>query len=101
MATRRNKTTKVKDLPAVVSMVTVKGRCIGVQLEQRGSDDNHIMFRLLIEDDENWRPTNFCVSSSWLDEAIQVLKTTRDMMRNTATPDMHNGRQYGYNFKSN
>ena len=101
MATRRKKTTKVKDLPPVVDMVTIKGACIGVQLEKRGPSDPHILFRMLVEDDENWFPQDFCVSSSWIDETIQVLKTARDMMRNTATPDLaDNGRQYGYRFKA-
>lgn len=101
MATRRKKEkkTKVEDLPDVVPRVNVKGRCIGVQLEQRGLNDNHIMFRLLVEDDEVWYPQDFCVSSAWLDETIVVLTTMREMIQRTGVPDMHNGRQYGFNFK--
>ena len=65
-----------------------KGDCMGVRLVQRGPDDKHICFQLLVEDS----------SSYWLDELIEVLQNARASMKHHS-PDKVNGRQYGWRFK--
>ncbi len=74
-----------------------KGSCMGVRLAPRGTGDQHICFEILVEDDEVWH-TKMSASSAWLDEMIEVLTNARASMRHH-TPDMHNGRQYGWRFK--
>ena len=73
------------------------GKCMGVELSQRGMNDPHILVNILMEDDENWfKKASF--SSSWLDEMIQQLQAAKAFCE-TQEKDMHNGRQYGFNFK--
>lgn len=74
----------------------VKGACIGVKFEDRGPGDKHQCIRLLIEDDEKWIPTDFCVSSHWLHEAIAVLQVARDRLDRECEPDLHDGHQFGW-----
>jgi len=77
-----------------------KGNCIGVLLKERGGAiDRHICFSLLIEDDGEWRETDFSVSSSWIDETIEMLQAARSHMKDHASPDVVDRRQYGYRFK--
>jgi hypothetical protein len=76
-----------------------RGDCIGVKLEPRGHDDNHIMVRLLIEDDEHWRETNFSVSSYWIDDTLEVLNRVKKHMVQKQLPDMVEKRQCGWRFK--
>ena len=71
-----------------------KGDCMGVRLVQRGPDDKHICFQLLVEG----RGSGSYSSSYWLDELIEVLQNARASMKHHS-PDKVNGRQYGWRFK--
>ena len=74
--------------------VFFKESTVGVKLSERGSSDPHILFSLLIEDDESWRETNFKVSSYFIDETIKVLKKAKKYMEKQ-TKDGN----FGYKFQ--
>lgn len=76
-----------------------KGQCKGVKLTERGVNDNHICLQILTEDDENWFPSENSFSSGWIDELIEQLQIAKKYME-TQEPDIHEGRQYGWKFKS-
>ncbi len=82
------------------------GDCIGVELIPRGSTDNHILFKLLVEDDENWFDSGFSVSSSWIDETMEVLRMAKMYMEERCEPDIAKdasgfppNTQFGWKFK--
>ncbi len=85
-----------------------KGKCIGVRLTPRGDTsaphtpqpDTHILITLMVEDDGNWFEKDFCVSSSWLNEMIDVLTAAKNYCE-TQEPDIStlDGKQYGWRFK--
>lgn len=79
-----------------------KGNCIGVRLEERGPNDPHICFTLMVENDENWFD-KMSVSSYWLDETIAVLQVAKDAIERRGEPDIDEktGGTYGYKFKNN
>ena len=81
--------------------ITFKGRCKGVELIKRGINDNHICINILTEDDGNWfvSKSEIGFSSSWIDELIEQLQNAKKYIE-TQEPDMYEGRQYGYKFKS-
>ena len=76
-----------------------KGRCKGVKLTKRGKDDNHICLQIITEDDDSWFPSDIPFSSSWIDELIQQLQFAKKYIE-THEPDIYEGRQYGWKFKS-
>lgn len=80
-------------------MMEFHGKCVGVKLEPRERNDNHIVLRLLIEDDETWNETNFSVSSYWIDDTIEVLERVRKHLVEKQLPDKHEGRQCGWRFR--
>lgn len=73
--------------------VLFKESTIGVKLSERGFNDSHILFSLLIEDDDSWHETTFNVSSSFIDETIKVLKKAKKYMEKQ-TKDVN----FGYKF---
>jgi len=74
-----------------------KGQCVGVSLDKRGIEDDHILISLLIEDDEEWFK-KLSISSSWLDEMIDVLNQAKEFVK-TQEPDIIDNVQYGFKFK--
>jgi hypothetical protein len=77
-------------------MVEFKGKCKGVRLIKRSTDDSHISFQLMTEDDENWIiDESSRTSSYWIDELIAVLTQARAFMQ-TQVPE-ENG--FGFKFK--
>lgn len=74
------------------------GDCMGVRLVPRSETDKHIMFELMVEDDDNW----FCKGGSdsgWIDELIEQLQAARSYLQ-TQTPAMHEGRRCGWDFNN-
>jgi hypothetical protein len=74
------------------------GDCMGVRLVPRGPGDDHICFEILAEDDENWFVKGSMTDSGWIDEMIAMLQAAKRYLK-TQQPDMHEGRQYGWNFR--
>ena len=72
---------------------------VGIKLEKRGTEDNHICVRFLGEDDEHWWEEDFSFSSFWIDEYIKILEAAKAVCETTGQPDIHNGKQYGWKFK--
>ena len=76
-----------------MNFVDLKGECVGVRLTQRNTDDPHIMFTLLVEDDGNWFPLSSDdpleggsryggdFSSHWIDETLDMLKAAKAVMQ--------------------
>lgn len=78
---------------------TFKGECMGVRLVPRDSENSHIYFEVMVEDDELWHP-KLLASSAWLDELIAVLQEARAAIQQAGVPDVAgDGRQYGWRFK--
>jgi hypothetical protein len=73
------------------------GQCVGLDLEPRGANDQHIIITLYVEDDGNWH-RKFSVSSSWLPEFIHILQEAQKWC-STQTPHMVNEKQLGWKFK--
>ena len=75
------------------------GECMGVGLTERDEDDNHVMFTLLVEDDENWFPNTETggggTSSYWLPELIGVLDEAHTWMKKHCEQDG----EHGWKFK--
>jgi hypothetical protein len=79
--------------------IEFKGHCKGVRLVPRGVNDNHICFEILTEDDGNWFLSENSSSSHWCEELIAMMQMALEYMK-TQEPDMHEGTQYGWNFKT-
>ena len=80
-------------------IIEFKGICKGIKLTERGIDDPHICVQILTEDDKNWFASKNPFSSSWIDELIEELQIAKSYME-TQEPDIYNGVQYGWKFKS-
>jgi hypothetical protein len=75
------------------------GDCAGVKLRQRGENDLHVVFELLVYDDDLWHQFHSgSMSSHWLRELQDQLYEAEKWMRKNCLPDMQNGRQYGWCF---
>ncbi len=72
----------------------ILGGCIGIRFKDRG--DNHILLQLMIEDNETWHETDFCISSYWLDELVRVCQRATTRLKNQAIkdPDVPNGYKF-------
>lgn len=80
-----------------VVVIEFKRSCFGIRLEHRYNDDDHIVFVIMIEDDENWHDA--CrASSAWLDELISVLQEARGYCA-TQLPEKSRGTFHGWKFK--
>ena len=79
--------------------IEFKGSCAGVRLIPRGTNDNHICFEILTEDDGTWFTSSSYFSSFWCEELIIQLQYAHDYMK-TQEPDMYEGQQFGWKFKS-
>jgi hypothetical protein len=79
--------------------IEFKGQCKGVELVKRETNDNHICVRILTEDDDDWFASASSFSSSWLDELIEQLQLAKKYIE-SQEPDMFNGKQYGWKFKT-
>ena len=79
----------------------ILGNCHGVAFVPRGPGDQHICMLMLTEDDEQWflSQDGDMGSPSWLPDWIEVLERAKIWLEVNGTPDIHNGRQYGYLFK--
>ena len=73
----------------------VLGECVGIRFVERGENDNHILIRLITEDDENWTAGNIRLSSYWLDDLIGVCQRAKTKLKEEAIED-RNG--WGYSF---
>ncbi len=69
--------------------------CCGIVLRQRGTDDLHVVFGHLTEDDGNWFLSHGGGSSYWIDEQIEVLMAALAWMQAHCERDG----VYGYRFK--
>jgi len=79
-------------------MIEFKGECKGVRLEKRGENDNHIIVKILTEDDESWFESDK-FSSYWIDEMIEKLQEAKKYIE-SQEPDIYDNRQYGYRFSN-
>ncbi len=70
------------------------GRQHGVVLWERGTNDPHIMIKVIGEDDGNWFETKSLGSSYWLEDFKKVLVCLQDWLNNNAIKH-----EWGYNFK--
>jgi hypothetical protein len=77
--------------------VVFRGKCCGVKLRQRYSDDKHIIVSLQIEDDGNWIDQDYSISSHWLDELIRQLGAAKSYFKSEECEKDPSG--YGYRFK--
>jgi len=69
----------------------IKGECHGVVLSLRGEGDPHIVFRSIIEDDENWFINKAGSSSSfWLQDHIDVMKKAKKWLKKNCV-ESHGG----------
>lgn len=70
------------------------GVCLGIALVPRGSNDNHICFKLLAEDDGNWGVLSSWPSSFWLSDLQNELVAAQKWMEDNAEKE-----KFGYRFK--
>jgi len=54
--------------------IKILGECVGIELTE--FEEGHL-FRLLLEDDENWERTDFNIHVHWLDDLIDVCETAK------------------------
>jgi len=80
------------------------GECCGVALVPRGEKDNHILFVILGEDDEQWFLQSYdgkynChgTSSYWMDDLLEQLNQAKAWLKRNAEKDPSG---YGYCFKT-
>ena len=79
----------------------ILGECSGVALLPRGSEDDHICFIILSEDDGHWFQSHSGWSSYWLEDVRKQMERAEAWCKVNAEPDIHrNGGQYGYKFKN-
>lgn len=74
----------------------VLGACLGIRFVERGEEDNHILLKFLVEDDENWHEKELKISSYWLDDLIDVCERAKKRLKQEAIEDP-NG--WGYSFE--
>jgi hypothetical protein len=55
-------------------IVSFRGNCFGVGLKQRGKNDKHICFVILVEDDESWFISKDDASTYWLPELMSMMQ---------------------------
>jgi len=78
------------------------GHVAGVVLRPRRSNDNHVSFEIIAEDDLHWFPAKSgsgIASSYWLEEYITVLDAAKTWCEENCDPDIYHGRQYGWKFR--
>lgn len=78
------------------------GYVAGVVLRPRRSNDNHVSFEIIAEDDLHWFPAKSgsgVASSHWFEDYLSVLEAAKKWCEENCDPDMYNGRQYGWKFK--
>lgn len=85
------------DSPALQGLVkSFRGKCVGIGLRRRGENDPHVLFEILLEDDEYWFiPQNFQASSYWLPELQDCLQQAQDWMNRNCDKDG----EWGYKFR--
>lgn len=71
-----------------------KGECVGIRFVPRGKDDNHIIIKLLVEDDGNWYESGSSMNSYWLKDLIKVCKQAKVVLDSKAKRE-----DFGYKFK--
>jgi hypothetical protein len=76
------------------------GHSKGIGLRVRGKDDLHVCFLILTEDDESWFASHNSFSSHWAPELIAQLQAAVSWCEAHCEPDINNGIQYGWRFKS-
>lgn len=81
--------------------VFIFGECNGVLLSKKGRDDDHIVVHLIGEDDGFWFISDSLGSSGWHDDFQNVMNCLAMYYKKECVPDMYDGVQYGYRFKSN
>lgn len=69
------------------------GDCMGIGLSQR-SNDEHILFTILHEDDGHWFPSLNPASSFWINDLKEVIDAVVIYLNNWA-----NRGEYGWTFK--
>jgi len=75
------------------------GECLGVGLQKRGPQDDHVTVFILVEDDGSWFISGNGFSSFWLPELIPLLQEANTWMKRNCVPDMYKGVQSGWKFK--
>ena len=80
--------------------IDFKGNCKGVRLKPRGNNDPHICLTILTEDDECWFEGSSHFSSYWCSDLVEQLKQAQYYMETNCDPDMYDGIQYGWKFRS-
>ena len=76
-----------------------KGKCLGVRLYPRSSEDPHVCFELLTEDEGNWLLGLNGPSSFWLPDLITALSKARTWMnKNCIKEQAEDGTTCGYKF---
>ena len=65
--------------------LVILGACHGVGFVKRGKDDNHLCFKFLVEDDENWFPMEYESSTWWFKELKELVVYVEQYM-NTNYP---------------
>ena len=56
----------------------ILGKCHGVLLTRRGTNDPHVCMQIITEDDENWFVSDSSFSSFWLPNFMTVLREAQD-----------------------
>jgi hypothetical protein len=82
---------------------TFKGSCYGIGISLRGTNDPHVVFTLLFEDDEHWwdEPTHPIIFSSfWKDDIPHVIELANRWCENSCDIDEKDGINWGWKFRS-
>lgn len=84
-----------------IKPIEFKGELVGVRLRPRQShiNDLHVLFEIIHEDDGTWAVSDAPISSHWVGDYLQVLAEAQAWMQKNCEPDMHDGKQYGWNFR--
>ncbi len=69
---------------------------MGVRFLKRGIKDEHVIVKILSEDDEYWSETDVSMSSYWIDDLISALQSAKDVLNREAKPDPSG---FGWQFK--
>lgn len=86
------------DIPT--ARVLILGNCKGIALHPRGRKDEHVLFTILTEDDEDWFVSGSGSSSYWMPELVAVLDAAKEWMdTNCLSDNGRHGEVWGYVFQ--
>ena len=72
----------------------IKGDCVGIALFQRGKNDSHICWQLLVEDDGSWYVSEYGHSSFYIPDLEGVISKMQDWLKKNAVFE-----KYGWELK--